>query len=98
MASDFWQHVVRLANSYESCGRTTNDRITGLAEHYKKLSPLAQKEILGSLQELAMHLPDLYTIVALRRPTSDKVAADRIAGDKVAGAKTAGAKVASAAE
>jgi hypothetical protein len=107
MTSDFWQHVGRLADSYVSCGRTTNDRIAGLAEHFRNLSPVAQKEVLGSLQDLAMHLPDLYTVVALQRPTSARVNGNeldpaknradaegkKLEGNKMEGNKTAGAKL-----
>ena len=63
-ADDFWVYLVRLSESYNSGGKTGQERAAYALQHFREMPPLAQQEVLNALRNVAVHIPDLYTIAA----------------------------------
>jgi hypothetical protein len=63
-SNDFWLHVHRLAESYDSAGPTSEERTQHIVGQFEEMASLAQPEVLHELCRLLVHLPDVYTVVS----------------------------------
>jgi len=64
--NDFWLNLHRVAQRYDELGLTNQARFAELLRQFEAMPHLGQREVLQELRELAVHLPDLYTVVAGR--------------------------------
>ena len=60
---DFWLNVCRLAEVYKCEGNVEDERTKNLRDKFKSLPIVAQRELIENLAWLAIHLPDLYTVI-----------------------------------
>jgi len=74
--SEFWLNVCRLADAYKTAGMVEDERTRNLREQFQSLPLVAQRELVENLAWLAIHLPDLYTVIC-----ADAWAAERADGE-----------------
>ena len=61
--NEFWLCAHRLLEAYVAEGRSPDERRENIVEQFCQMPPIAQREVLGELVQLVMHLPELYPAV-----------------------------------
>ena len=62
--NEFWLNLHRLHVAYESEGATIKERAANICRQFEQMPPVAQQEVLDELRRLAIHLPQLYPLMA----------------------------------
>ena len=62
--NEFWLNLHRLSESYDSEGANVTERAAHITRQFQDMPGLAQQEVLQELHRLAIHLPELYAVVA----------------------------------
>ena len=65
---DFWLAVHELAEAYRDEGLTPDERTDNVLGQLKELPPITQRELRADLAQVALHVPDLYPLVARGTP------------------------------
>jgi len=61
--NEFWLRLHDLSEAYLAEGLTPNERTDNIVNQFREMPPIAQREVLGDLIQLAGRLPDLRPAV-----------------------------------
>ena len=62
--NEFWLNLHRLSVAYDAEGSTIKERTANICGQFEQMPPVAQQEVLEELRRLAVHLPELYPVIA----------------------------------
>ena len=66
-ANEFWLHLHILAEAYEAEGPTKNERAENIAEQFRNMPRVTQRELFNDLVQLMTACADVYGIVIADR-------------------------------
>jgi len=62
--NEFWLNLHRLSVAFDAEGATNKERAANICRQFEQMPPVAQQEVLDELRRLAIHLPELYPVIA----------------------------------
>jgi len=60
--NEFWLRLHQLAEAYSAEGLTPGERSQNIIGEFVEMPPVAQREVLADLCQIANHCPDLYRV------------------------------------
>ena len=70
----FWLALHELAEAYDSEGLNPDERARNIADQYQEMPHIAQREVLADLLRIALHVPDLCSVILAAANQSDEAA------------------------
>jgi len=78
--NEFWLGAHRLAEAYVAEGLTPEERAVNITDELLAMPPVVRRQALHDLRTLALHLIDLYPIVAASVNVSEEPCGQRNGG------------------
>ena len=72
MNQEFWLNLHYLADAYRGEGLTAEERATTILTAFERMPPIARREVLADLAQVAFNLSDLYVTVMARARQLDE--------------------------